>query len=528
MGRISVFTDLILLLSYTLLCNSEPVNLGEPYQKAIFRHPMPVPGPAQNVQASFQNLIESRRPASWRAAQGSPPQEFIQIPMQVQSQRTNYAPVPLAPNRPLQSQLNFGLSKPEAPSQTQQGFQKPMPGPVLQPVVRDEVVIQSGFEVKMPANTVEVYCGEDSVKVQAQQDFLGNHQFIDPSDLTLGGCPFVGFDDHARIVVFESTLQGCGSTLTMTEDSLVYSFILMYSPSPVPDTPIVKSNEANVDIHCIYPRKHNVSSNALRPTWIPHAEMKAGEDRLQFSLKLMTDDWRNERPSSTYFLGNSINVEASVVRANHVPLQVFVESCAATLGPSGNAATVYTFIENSGCMIDAKLTGSSSTFMPRIQDNKLQFQIEAFRFQQDPSRSIYITCHLKATSTSSATDSMHKACSYVTRTNSWVAVNGDDHLCDCCESSCAIRKGRSVNSEGDFSLEDEATVGPIFIEETRPDEKHLLPIRESFRPSLKDPEFSIELLLVTGLVVVVGVLSAVILGTLFYQKHLKRLTVICE
>ncbi len=127
-------------------------------------------------------------------------------------------------------------------------------------------------------------------------------------------------------------------------------------------------------------------------------------------LTCPTDDWRYERPSNTYFLGDFINLEASVVRANHVPLRVFVESCAATLGPSGEAATMYTFIENSGwatlpdrplsalllchcwlmlltkifrCMMDAKLTNSRSRFMSRIQDDKLQFQIEVFRFEQD-------------------------------------------------------------------------------------------------------------------------------------------------
>ncbi len=35
------------------------------------------------------------------------------------------------------------------------------------------------------------------------------------------------------------------------------------------------------------------------------------------------------------------------------------------------------------CMMDAKLTNSRSRFMSRIQKNKLQFQIEAFRFKQD-------------------------------------------------------------------------------------------------------------------------------------------------
>ncbi|XP_056586195.1 zona pellucida sperm-binding protein 3-like [Triplophysa dalaica] len=459
MERSTKVFGFILIISYALLCHSEPVNHRQPSldlgsgQHAILRRPH-VPRPDQNQPSlasnKLQNRIQTRGPASapsWRAAParaGPPSQEFVQNPIQVQSQRTNYTPV--------QSQMNFRPERRhEYPTQIQQ---KPMAGPVLQSVVKDEVVMQLVFEpnTPVPANSVVVQCGEVSVKVHAQQDFLGNRQFIDPSDLTLGGCPFVGFDDHARIVVFESVLTDCGSTLTMTEDTLVYSFALMYSSSPVPNTPIVKTNDAMVAIHCIYPRKQNVSSNALRPAWIPYAALKTGEDHLKFSLKLMTDDWKFQRPSSTYFLDNFINLEVSVVRASHVPLQVFVESCAATSGPSGNAATVYTFIENSGCMVDAKLTGSRSTFMPRIQDDKLQFQMEAFRFKQDHSGTIYITCHLRATATSSPLDSLHKACSFVLGSNSWVAASGDDHLCGCCETSCAVRKGRSLDTE-EFSID---------------------------------------------------------------------------
>uniref|UniRef100_A0A671MFH4 Zona pellucida sperm-binding protein 3 n=1 Tax=Sinocyclocheilus anshuiensis TaxID=1608454 RepID=A0A671MFH4_9TELE len=358
--------------------------------------------------------------------------------------------------KPLQSQGHFGLIKPqqmvETFSQTHQGFQNPFPGPDLYPDVKDKVVLEPEFEPKVPvpANTVDVQCGEVSVKVQVKQYFLGNNQFINPSDMMLGGCPSVGFNDQDRIVAFESELQGCGISFQMTEDSLVYSFVLVYSPSPVLNTPIVKTNEAMVEIHCIYPRKHNASSNALNPTWFPYAAVRAGEEHLHFSLKLMTDDWRYERSSNAYFLGDFINLEASVVRANHVPLRMFVESCAATLGPSGEAATIYTFIENSGCMMDAKLTESRSSFMSRIQDDKLQFQIEAFRFEQDSSGMIYITCHLKATTTSSPIDTMNKACSFVKETNryGWTAVNGDNQVCGCCETSCAMRKGRSLDTDG--------------------------------------------------------------------------------
>lgn len=243
MGRSSVVIDIVFIVSCGLLCCAEPLNQGKPSleqgfsQNAVFRHPMPVQGPAQFDQTAvasnmFQNFIESRRPAP--AMVGRPSQEFVQIPMQGPSQRTNYASLPLQPSRPLKSQRHFGLIQPqqtvETFSQTQQGFQKPIPGLDLYTDVKDEVVMEPEFEPKVPvpANTVEVLCGEVSVKVQVKQDFLGNNQFINPSDLTLGGCPSVGFDDHARIVVFESALQGCGSTLTV-----LYVPISVVSPAVV-------------------------------------------------------------------------------------------------------------------------------------------------------------------------------------------------------------------------------------------------------------------------------------------------------
>ncbi len=91
-------------------------------------------------------------------------------------------------------------------------------------------------------------------------------------------------------------------------------------------------------------RFHNVSSNALRPTWVPYASTEVGEEVLLFSLKLMmgwcsffihsalwirlfqncsflADDWSYERPSHLYFLGDIINIEASVTVYNHVPLR---------------------------------------------------------------------------------------------------------------------------------------------------------------------------------------------------------------
>ncbi|XP_077054237.1 zona pellucida sperm-binding protein 3-like isoform X3 [Siphateles boraxobius] len=53
--------------------------------------------------------------------------------------------------------------------------------------------------------------------------------------------------------------------------------------------PIVRSSSAVVGMECHFPRTHNVSSDALMPTWIPYASTKIAEEVFVFSLKLMTD-----------------------------------------------------------------------------------------------------------------------------------------------------------------------------------------------------------------------------------------------
>ena len=60
------------------------------------------------------------------------------------------------------------------------------------------------------------------------------------------------------------------------------------------------------------------------------------------------DDWQLERTSNVFFLGDIINIEASVIQANHVPLRVFMDTCVATLAPSMDSVPRYAFIDNQG------------------------------------------------------------------------------------------------------------------------------------------------------------------------------------
>uniref|UniRef100_A0A4W5LHN3 Zona pellucida sperm-binding protein 3 n=1 Tax=Hucho hucho TaxID=62062 RepID=A0A4W5LHN3_9TELE len=372
---------------------------------------------------------------------------------------------PFRPNRqPPQQPQQKPRIPPKDQTQAKQKFETPLDWTYpLDPKPEPKVIGSSEARTPVSANSVRAECRENMVHVEAKHDLLGIGQLIQLEDLTLGDCAMSGFDNVNQVLIFESPLQSCGSQLRVCIITMIM---------------IEKKYK---------PRKHNVSSLALIPTWTPFSAAKYAEELLYFSMKLMTADWQYERAGNMYVLGDMVNIEASVMQYFHVPLRVFVDSCVATLEPNLNANPRYSFIENHGCMIDAKVTGSHSQFMPRSADYKLYFQVEAFRFQSQkgsdpiypqktkipvqtasdypvPLDAIFITCHLKATTIAFPIDFEYKACSFV---NTWREAGGNDGVCGCCDSTCSNRKGRDTTKhqkpaniwEGDVQL------GPIFITE---------------------------------------------------------------
>ncbi|XP_068460062.1 zona pellucida sperm-binding protein 3-like [Clinocottus analis] len=388
------------------------------------------------------------------------------------------------PNKPYQKPSAPPKQAPYEPQQSKQTFEKPLtwvyPADPVAAVTPDVA-----FELRYPvaAATVAVECRERIAHVEVKKDMFGIGQLINTADLTLGTCGAVAEDSAAQVLIFESELQDCASTLAMTEESIVYTFTLNYLPRPLGPSPVVRTSQAAVIVECHYPRKHNVSSLALDPLWVPFSAVKMAEEFLYFTLKLMTDDWQYERPSYQYFLGDIINIEAVVKQFFHVPLRIYVDSCVATLAPDMSSTPRYGFIDNHGCLLDARLTGSSSRFMMRSADNKLQFQLEAFKFQGENSGLLYITCHLKATSASAAIDVEHRACSW---NNGWHEASKIDSVCGSCESANlgplpaspkghhepwvaknpqTNRKIRDVSQSEVFEWEGDVTLGPIPIGE---------------------------------------------------------------
>uniref|UniRef100_A0A8C4Y4C8 Zona pellucida sperm-binding protein 3 n=1 Tax=Gopherus evgoodei TaxID=1825980 RepID=A0A8C4Y4C8_9SAUR len=245
---------------------------------------------------------------------------------------------------------------------------------------------------------VMVQCEEAQLVITVRRDLFGMGQLIKAADLSLGpaACQYTSLNAAENTVTFEAGLHECGSTLQMTPDSLVYSTRLNYNPSPASNPIILRTNPAVIPIECHYPRKDNVSSKAIKPTWVPFSSTLSAEEGLSFSLRLMNGS--AERPSNGFQLGE---------------VMLFVDSCVATLTPERNSSPHYTVIDFNGCLVDGRSDDTTSAFIfPRPRQDTLQFMVDVFRFEGDARNLIYITCHLKVNAVEQAPNPLNKACSF--------------------------------------------------------------------------------------------------------------------
>uniref|UniRef100_A0A8C4WLK1 Zona pellucida sperm-binding protein 3 n=1 Tax=Gopherus evgoodei TaxID=1825980 RepID=A0A8C4WLK1_9SAUR len=270
---------------------------------------------------------------------------------------------------------------------------------------------------------VMVQCEEAQLVITVRRDLFGMGQLIKAADLSLGpaACQYTSLNAAENTVTFEAGLHECGSTLQMTPDSLVYSTRLNYNPSPASNPIILRTNPAVIPIECHYPRKDNVSSKAIKPTWVPFSSTLSAEEGLSFSLRLMNGS--AERPSNGFQLGE---------------VMLFVDSCVATLTPERNSSPHYTVIDFNGCLVDGRSDDTTSAFIfPRPRQDTLQFMVDVFRFEGDARNLIYITCHLKVNAVEQAPNPLNKACSFNK------AVEGTRDICRCCETGNCGLAGQS-------------------------------------------------------------------------------------
>ncbi|XP_068574780.1 zona pellucida sperm-binding protein 3-like [Cebidichthys violaceus] len=328
-----------------------------------------------------------------------------------------------------------------------------------------------------PVNTVRVTCHPDSLEIIIKADLFGVGAPVNSDEIRLGVehndyCRATSSGDEYKILV---GLVDCGTKHWMTEDALVYTNLLIYTPVASPYG-VVRMDEAVIPLECHYKRKYSLSSSSLMPTWIPFMSNQAAETTLKFDLRIMTNDWRYQRSSNVFYIGEPIDMEASVRVGHHMELRVFVSSCVATLTPDVDSVPRYVFVEN-GCLVDSELPGSRSHFLSRTQDDKLQLTIDAFMFHNEDQGQLYITCRLNAVPENDA-EAPNKACTFVN--GRWRSADGNDYLCGYCQShnkpsspSKFVPRG-SVNQKGpeqfkrsrprtDTVWGQEARVGPMMV-----------------------------------------------------------------
>ncbi|NXA53195.1 ZP3 protein, partial [Nothocercus julius] len=330
---------------------------------------------------------------------------------------------------------------------------------------------------------VAVQCQEAQMVVTVHRDLFGTGRLINVAELTLGpaACRHTSLNTALNTVTFAAGLHECGSTVQVTPDSLIYRTLINYDPSPASNPVIIRTNPAVIPIECIYPRRENVSSNAIKPTWAPFSSTLAAEERLVFSLRLMNEDWTAERPFTGFQLGDILNIQAEVSTENHVPLRLFVDNCVAALSPDSDSSPHYSIIDFNGCLVDGRSDDTSSAFItPRPREDMIRFRIDVFRFAGDTRNLIYITCHLKVTPADQAPDPLNKACSFNKARNIWMPVEGSRDICSCCETgNCepaalsrrlnhldrwpSRRFRRDAPAASGKGVEADVVIGPVFL-----------------------------------------------------------------
>ncbi|CAJ1076592.1 zona pellucida sperm-binding protein 3-like [Xyrichtys novacula] len=282
--------------------------------------------------------------------------------------------------------------------------------------------------------TVRVQCTETSMIVLVKADLFRTGRLVSAEELFLGADPSQSRCRAAAAAgdsefVIEAGLQDCGSRLTVSEDSVIYSNMLIVSPV-VRYHGITRTAPAVVPVSCHYQRTHLVSSNTQPSSLTPPSPTQDSA----FSLTLMNDDWTQSTSSRSFYLGDLLHLQASYSAPDSAHRQLFIDGCVATLSPDVTSVPRYYFIENNGCLATARDGGTNSAFLPRTRADSLQLQMDVFLFQQDSRNSVFITCWLKASTDMWRSSPVSKSCNYMQ--SRWTNVDGGDDVCRCCDSTC--------------------------------------------------------------------------------------------
>lgn len=287
---------------------------------------------------------------------------------------------------------------------------------------------------------ITLNCGENSVSVQWSEVVSQ----IDPFLLRLGSCPpsRASVNAQGSEAVFHAEFGACDIRRLVTMGGIVF------------ETEITSVAETvSYPVACVFERPKEWSP----PLYDPLAFQTYGQGGLAFHLTLMNDDFSGLATSTTFSLGSTIPISASVEQLGHQPLILFLDECWATTTPIlSPESLIHPLITNGGCLVDSKKT--NSRFLPRNQLSEIRLGLQAFRFAT--GQDIYLHCRLVAWDPQ-ALDSSKKACQYDSASSQWVLLEdpSQSSLCSCCDTSCQGTKKREIKA-GSSAI---SMLGPLVI-----------------------------------------------------------------
>ncbi|XP_067862415.1 zona pellucida sperm-binding protein 3-like [Heptranchias perlo] len=320
------------------------------------------------------------------------------------------------------------------------------------------IVTVSGEHQTVLQHGITYSCDNSTLTVYVSMDFLSS---VDASAFRLGNCPPSGFSS-ARVLTFQYGLEDCRAGRLVTDQEIVYWNYLKYEARPAPG---MEQLLLNTRLECRY----LLDVVPVPSTAFPVIGFLAGDGSLVFSMKIMTDDWTAERPDSVFFLGASINIEASAIATYHQALRLYMEECIATPTSSlDKSPENYTIINNYGCLVDG-ITGNSK-YVPRSDGSRLQFIVQAFKFISLEETDIYIHCKALVWDPNWDASLLHKACSFDQQTESWQLLDAplQSSLCDCCNTICQPIQSRHKRAEeSKTGISHIIKVGPLRVLSTQ-------------------------------------------------------------
>ncbi|XP_061669382.1 LOW QUALITY PROTEIN: ZP domain-containing protein-like [Syngnathoides biaculeatus] len=234
---------------------------------------------------------------------------------------------------------------------------------------------------------VKVTCTESSMRVEVEKTSLhGIHidhlRLSDPGNIE---CSLQRHSNSTHVIAV-IPLNACGTQVEEDDENLIFKNEINTLDNPY--NIITRKHRLEVDFHCQYPKRGNVtqSFNAHRKT-ITVWEKGFGMFIYLFEF-YQNDQFQNMISPSlyplVYILGSRIymKIEAS---SSINSTELFVESCRAAPYDNPNFRPTYSIIEN-GCAVDPTV----QIYYP-AHEHEFRFSIEAFHFIGLHDH-VYISC----------------------------------------------------------------------------------------------------------------------------------------